>query len=365
LLHKTHPMKEFIYNPDTLKKIEFWAATTIFVFAVFFLSTSAVSPEVVNRISDRFDEANFTFNYYENYFFPKLIQYTVLYGAFCFLNFKVVPALIKKESLARDIVFVILIFILIGLVFGVTDTYLKNYLFAEYETEEATYNAIFQQSFLYAFWLLFMFGFYTVVKYTSLHLLSNSEAIQSKYQLITRDGLIAFVLWMVSMFLLLLGDVDGEFLISWGVIIPSGILFYLYSFYTLIPNALGKNKPFRAYLGKTFLIQILAILPLSLLIFIIINDEETAIVLSLFNAAFQLLITAPLAWSLFKRQMKGKEEIFVLQKELGRSNANLDFLRAQINPHFLFNTLNTLYGTALQENSERTAQGIRVVSVKY
>jgi LytS/YehU family sensor histidine kinase len=213
-----------------------------------------------------------------------------------------------------------------------------------------------------------MFGFYTVVKYTSLHLLSNSEAIQSKYQLITRDGLIAFVLWMVSMFLLLLGDVDGEFLIGWGIIIPSGILFYLYSFYTLIPNALGKKKPFRSYLGKAFLVLVLSILPLVLLIMLITNlimlitnDEEIAIVLSLFNAAFQLLITAPLAWTLFKRQMKGREEIFVLQKELGRSNANLDFLRAQINPHFLFNTLNTLYGTALQENSERTAQGIQML----
>jgi LytS/YehU family sensor histidine kinase len=48
-----------------------------------------------------------------------------------------------------------------------------------------------------------------------------------------------------------------------------------------------------------------------------------------------------------------------VEKKFRKSESDLHFLRSQINPHFLFNTLNTLYGTALLEKSGRTAEGIQ------
>jgi two-component system LytT family sensor kinase len=53
-----------------------------------------------------------------------------------------------------------------------------------------------------------------------------------------------------------------------------------------------------------------------------------------------------------------KRSMFYNQ-QLKRSSASVDFLRSQINPHFLFNALNTLYGTAIQENADRTSEGIQ------
>ena len=69
-------------------------------------------------------------------------------------------------------------------------------------------------------------------------------------------------------------------------------------------------------------------------------------------------ILAPVQWYIFKRLARNNEELFVLKKELGQTEANVDLLRSQINPHFLFNALNTLYGLAIQEKADRTSEAI-------
>lgn len=68
-----------------------------------------------------------------------------------------------------------------------------------------------------------------------------------------------------------------------------------------------------------------------------------------------MLLSFIIAYGFIKNSFKNKEEQAVLIQQ--KSQAEIRALKAQINPHFLFNTLNNLYGTALMEESPKTAGG--------
>lgn len=79
------------------------------------------------------------------------------------------------------------------------------------------------------------------------------------------------------------------------------------------------------------------------------------------NWLIQLLIVTPITWVLYLQRKDKIRELRGAEIALSKSTANLQFLRSQINPHFLFNALNTLYGTALVDGSKRTANGIQML----
>lgn len=349
-------MKSNNYRTVIFDRIEFWAATALFVFAVFFHITHALGNGWMQLKENVAVKG--PINYY---FLSNLIEYVVLYSAFTFLNFVIVPRLIRREAVAYNIFFIVLIYLVASTIFGATDTYLKDRLLPDQAAQQSKYNFVFQKSFLYGAWLLLVYGFYCIVRYTGLYLLSQAGAIYSKYKFITPGSIVAFVLWMLMLFLLLALGAPKEVGAAWAIVILFAILYFNFSYTFLLPQSKSK-RPFLSYLGMTIGLLLISYFPIFLLGLLFAQDEDAGAIISAFNAFFQLLITLPLSWVLYRQFLKRNSEITSLKQELGQSHASFDFLRSQINPHFLFNALNTIYGTALQEGAERTGEGIERLS---
>jgi two-component system LytT family sensor kinase len=172
--------------------------------------------------------------------------------------------------------------------------------------------------------------------------------------------IVGLMSWLLaSLLFYLLDEERGVLSFYLSLLLLHGLVLFGFLFYRLFPRLIRNSQGSGRYV-LWVLGLLLGSLPIVFTVSLVLtNDAEATASFALVNSLFQLVITCPLAWALFQRQARRIKQVAALESELGQTNANLDFLRSQINPHFLFNALNTLYGLALQENSERTADGIQ------
>lgn len=193
------------------------------------------------------------------------------------------------------------------------------------------------------------------------HGFDADDALPSDPRSITRDLLLGAGLWIMGMLFLVATEAPNEMRVFGGTLLVTAVLFHAVACRWLIPASRAGRSPFSSYLLKAFLVLVASILPVGLALLIMTHDPAVAVGFNVGQVGLHLVVTAPLSWLVYRRRLRRLQAVSGLQQELGQSAANLDMLRAQINPHFLFNALNTLYGTALQENGERTAQGIQML----
>jgi two-component system, LytTR family, sensor kinase len=357
-------MTDLNKRSENIIRFEFWAITTLYVFFLFFWITenAAGTTEYYTTYKTLFSKAGLPFNYHLQLFLPTLVDYLSWYAAIWLINFYLVPKIVKKEKVRKHLFFVGLVFLGVAAIDFSSDCFRLAYLYAESNDDAATSLDIFRGVAMETFQFGILAVIYSMLKYTALYFITQRKATEGKYRSIQRNGTDALVLWLMSMFILAIAEAGPAVLVGWGLTAPLGILLYMYSSYTLIPAALKKRRSSMHYMLRVLLLMAILFFPLFLFAVLTTQKEDLATSIAALNVTIQILITAPLSWVLYKRQLKGREEIQVLEKELTQSTANLDFLRSQINPHFLFNALNNIYGMAIMENAERTSEGIQKLS---
>lgn len=124
--------------------------------------------------------------------------------------------------------------------------------------------------------------------------------------------------------------------------------FYLCAFYISPQILTNKNRgKSLVLLMSSFLLIIAGTAIIYGKNFLLLNLGDLGILLFL-----TLLLSLTYGYVRFK--VKRDEQIFHLK--LGAKETELKLLKSQVNPHFLFNNLNTLYSLALEENAPKTAE---------
>lgn len=174
--------------------------------------------------------------------------------------------------------------------------------------------------------------------------------------LITNQITALFVIYItVPFFIAMFHIIESDaFYTGYFIFVTPTLFTYLNTTYRLFP-AIGENSIF----NRRFIIELTA----STFVYTFIcswlfthADFRNEFFLSW---GAQLLIVTPVTWLIYQQQKDKILQLKGAEKALLKSKADLQFLRSQINPHFLFNALNTLYGTALLDGSKRTADGIQ------
>jgi two-component system LytT family sensor kinase len=182
--------------------------------------------------------------------------------------------------------------------------------------------------------------------------------------------LLHFTFWLVvymDKLLAVAGLGDIPYITGWSIIyyflIDAGLVYF--NLYVLIPAFLLSNRVY-LYVGisiATLLINVELYYLLTVEVFcadcMIVHEEGVAIMLikDFVNSAF--VLGTAIGANILRRFLKS--QILIRKLEVEKLETELNFLKSQINPHFLFNSLNNIY-VQIRKNIEGAAESVLQLS---
>jgi hypothetical protein len=334
-----------------------------------------------------FSDNHFPFNFYLNVLLPRAGLLLLVYFCYLRMNLYILPRLLHSEALEKGsfnlhfslsarivmegapgaalkrslwaLLYIFFLILVLGAGWGISLYYQSPFLFPQPDGRSVVLGLGLQ----HAFTLILIYTIYASLREAAIRWMdAHPERRSYRVSITNQIGvclLIYFSLgWLIYSFNMI--PDAGPFYFFYFALFPPALLLCLSNLFWLFPQkkagSIFKRSIFWRLLGSSGLWSLTFIFGLPIYP-PPHSDEVVPVFLSLWIV--QLLVVTPISLLIYQQRKDKILQLRGLETELGQSRADLQFLRSQINPHFLFNVLNTLYGTALQENAGQTAGGIQ------
>jgi two-component system LytT family sensor kinase len=320
--------------------------------------------------ASKFRENGFPFAYGRNVLFPQIASILLVYISYLSINLFIIPS-IKKISftdfeklltvkIARPVLFIAVTSYFLAIGINILTYYGRPYLFnyGDYQLlamlgyNDKPLTDLFS-GFDRATWMVILFTAFAGLRELITWLISKPDP-KREFRVLVLNTVTPLV-FLCLLFFLFTNPIRDTFMDYLAWVTPALVL-YIYHTFWLFPLREKHQWLSRPVLSR-LLLSTFGGAVFSALVF---SGNHKLFEFSLYWA-FLLFIVTPFSWLLYQQRKDKILQLKGMETALARSATDLQFLRSQINPHFLFNALNTLYGTALKEKSGQTAEGIQIL----